>query len=882
MSTDRTSVSKNPAKRTNLTKEWIHFAGIVIVACVCGAVLLGSRGRLTEATRPYFEKAPDWMRHAAILATCVVAVNLLTRLLKPSFKHLNRRAWHHPPAWLGVGFAIALLAILDVSGHLGPQEYCGTWKEWLMYTSGSCAFVYTMLWASKLNDTDSNRDAVPLERSIHDLLTDPIHLQRWYVSEGSATEDLLGTRPTAVRLAKYLSEGFDRPRTVGLVGRFGSGKTSVVRWFRSHVEHATELAKIELWTCEVSCWGFEDTGSAAEHILRTAIETVGERLDCFSFRSLPEAYRKTFSAGGDWVKSVTDLLFGETDPKDQLERLSEVLAAAKARLVIIIEDLDRTSTTRFDRNEVLALLERLRKYPALSFIITGGPTLNSGIDYTRLCERVEYIQNLQLDHVLIIVTAFRRREIGRFTTDVPTTSDEQNPWSINHMMAYLSPERAQLGDSLCELLVTPRSLKFVLRHTAFAWDTLHGEVNFDHLLALNVLRHSAPGAFQFVEAHRDNLCANAPLQTTSREREDNSVHIREAWRAIIVNVDWNSDAAFDLIRFMFPRLGNIFNLPSMSSHSPHQGFGDPGYLLRGLNGHLNANENRDQEVLSLIREWLASPSADRALVRRLHDDDEFANRWEYFSRRGGFPANRLLQLAGDLISIIQPNAVEIMSSSTNEGLISIWRRAIDSVRGNEESFTWLECQIVKAMSRSLVLANDLYYYWATPRPGILAQGDRARIRSTIYTRAQAQFTSADALLRVLHPHWNYDIFHLLFPADADQPEASPYRHPEDWAWLGPILRDAILADPSVVVSKVAHLISRARDRGPDGGTVHVFSPRVLRGVFGDLADEVLRLLRVERDSATGQLRLLLDQVLDSAATTGEPGSNPQPDTESDG
>ena len=44
-----------------------------------------------------------------------------------------------------------------------------------------------------------------------------------------------------------------------------------------------------------------------------------------------------------------------------------------------------------------------------------------------------------------------------------------------------------------------------LRHTADAWEKLHGEVAFDELLVANVLRFDAPEAFNFLLRRVDTL-----------------------------------------------------------------------------------------------------------------------------------------------------------------------------------------------------------------------------------------------------------------------------------------------------------------------------------------------------------------------------------------
>ena len=55
-----------------------------------------------------------------------------------------------------------------------------------------------------------------------------------------------------------------------------------------------------------------------------------------------------------------------------------------------------------------------------------------------------------------------------------------------------------LGSAIARLVNTPRTLKFVLRHTDSLWKKLHGEICFDDLLMSTILRFAAGDAFDFL------------------------------------------------------------------------------------------------------------------------------------------------------------------------------------------------------------------------------------------------------------------------------------------------------------------------------------------------------------------------------------------------
>ena len=164
-----------------------------------------------------------------------------------------------------------------------------------------------------------------LSPKLKKLSQDPGLLRRWAESEIHAEKDLLGMSCVAKRLAEYLANDLTSIRTAGVVGEFGAGKTSIVKWLKHDLALRNANHSTKVITCEVSCWGFEDSALASEYILKEAVKIVGEHVDCFWFRSLPEAYRKSFSAGGDWMRNVSDILIGSADAYEQFERLSQML-----------------------------------------------------------------------------------------------------------------------------------------------------------------------------------------------------------------------------------------------------------------------------------------------------------------------------------------------------------------------------------------------------------------------------------------------------------------------------------------------------------------------------------------------------------------------------
>ncbi len=61
-----------------------------------------------------------------------------------------------------------------------------------------------------------------------------------------------------------------------------------------------------------------------------------------------------------------------------------LLGNMKARLVFVVEDLDRKDSRTFDIQEVQAFLQQLKDFPNLAFVLTGGLSSSRRIDFAKL------------------------------------------------------------------------------------------------------------------------------------------------------------------------------------------------------------------------------------------------------------------------------------------------------------------------------------------------------------------------------------------------------------------------------------------------------------------------------------------------------------------
>lgn len=485
------------------TSHWVK-AGLTFLLTLLGAAILLPLARVRpETVHNYFNGLQTWVRVGFVFFLSVSFTAGMFNLLSPRIGDIT--LWKsHPPAWLASLLAWLVVACVDISWGFPLAGYRATVCEWLGYGAGSLLIIawYSGLWLEVAHCIRKPTAPKPEKREpvrLQDIPNAPWgEIETWLESNAPAQYDFLGNSSIASRVVRLLSSV---TRSVGIVGPFGSGRTSLVKWVIDGFTSSGE-PPCRYFTCHHSCWGFETSASAIEDMLKSAIVQLSAVVDTFQVESLPDSYRQAFSAGGDWATTLSNILIRKIGPLEQFGRLSQLLEDIGGRIIFIVEDLDRNETGRFEILEVLAFLERLKRFPRLSFILTGGLSSTRRIDYSKLCDHIEYLKTVQPEHASELIKRVSQRclDPALFPHIRIADPSHSSEWQWNELTEMLVSdyEELSLPQAVASLLNTPRSLRHALGHTFAAWHTLYGEIDFNHLLAVNVLRFGAPEAFLFL------------------------------------------------------------------------------------------------------------------------------------------------------------------------------------------------------------------------------------------------------------------------------------------------------------------------------------------------------------------------------------------------
>src|SRR5687767_10948079 len=112
-------------------------------------------------------------------------------------------------------------------------------------------------------------------------------------------------------------------------------------------------------------------------------------VDTIQFRTLPLAYQRLASAEPTGRLSAALGVESASDSIELLESLSKVIETIGARVVLIVQDVERAGEG-FDTRHLQRLLWALRNAKGIQFVLSVDPN-HAPFDFPKLCDSIELV-----------------------------------------------------------------------------------------------------------------------------------------------------------------------------------------------------------------------------------------------------------------------------------------------------------------------------------------------------------------------------------------------------------------------------------------------------------------------------------------------------------
>lgn len=348
------------------------------------------------------------------------------------------------------------------------------------------------------------------------------------------TGDLLNRASFAKLLAKsLLNLNVVDTFTVGLFGKWGSGKTSIVNMMLQELEELQKEKeeKNKLFIVHFEPWNFADTNQLlSQFFVRLAnefrskkdkkLDKIGTALQKYSEAfyaaegipyvgsAIAQAGKFGMNALGHRMRKGSD----EADILKQKEYVIDLLEQQATRLLVVIDDIDRLSNEQI--RYVFQLITSVAKFPNTTYLLVFDKEI-----VTKALEKVqeglgeEYLE--KIIQMPIQIPELQNYEIKKVLIN------RMNEILTNYGEATFSDAH---WHSLFDNCIAPfaksiRDINRLCNSVEFKLSAIASEVNFTDMVAISVLEISMPEIYEWVKANKTILTGENDLSNVgAREK----------------------------------------------------------------------------------------------------------------------------------------------------------------------------------------------------------------------------------------------------------------------------------------------------------------------------------------------------------------------------
>jgi len=816
------------ARRTLIFRRWTE---LVLYGVAGGLLSLVLFAWQAQAVLGALAQQPTWA--GAVLAGSAVALLLSwvlsTEHVSPRLQALLgiRHFWSYPPLWLGgiVGAAVALV-IAGLSPSVGASLDFPSNSFPLGAVLGGFAFLLCLVaWdnATRVNPWSRQAGGETDERSedrntlVPDLSIEK--LLEWIRSDDvvyDPTGDVFNRARVARRIAERLCHTPTPAQAV--VGSLGAGKTTICHLVKRELVNRGESAP-RLVT--VALWPFETARAAVTAVLSALIDELAQEVNVLALRGLPSAYARSMSTEGGIAHTLARAS-EVRPPHELLQKIDTIASAIQIRYVVWIEDIERFAGSQEASKETPTEAEKLAPIRALLFgldqlqsvtVVTATTHLHSWFDTEKIARYVEELPELNSQFTRPLLERFRNYHISQ----VPIDPVRAVCYPYDARSTPPPPLDENIISALALLCSTPRTFKHALRATSETWERLAGELDFDAVFAMNVIRVSSPRTFARV---RENVESLRVREVNSSEPYDWATELAATLDGLSLDMRHRRATGTVLKKFFW-----------LSGHP--QSFSRKGtvdYWHRYLSEPELALDERDQTSLST----LASGTSDN-IIQLLHTSYGCDATLTF---RNVIPPATILQLVMAIARwrssvkhrepLVRNSRSDILLKVVHE----LWTRgAVDPDRiPLNEKFRCLREVLDVCIPKDLELATRIEgqfisaaHHGAFGR-AVFGDNDRYSLELQSHRRALLEDRFADQpelLANALEGTWPETLTFLLWGRDADATTRTRALPLDGWVKFRRTLLASLSFRPECVIPQVARLFCGEGHFSPESAA-HLF------------------------------------------------------------
>lgn len=390
-------------------------------------------------------------------------------------------------------------------------------------------------------------------------------------------EDLLGRAPFAQQLAEsILSIDLKDSFAIGIYGKWGTGKTSVLNMMQKELEkkalnedgsQKAIIMRFEPWnfsTCDQLLTQFFTQMAAivSSDKKNKSLQKVGTALERYSsgFELL-----ELIPTVGPFLKIIPGLVksvgkkmkeAAEADIKNLSSRKQAVVDALKAqscRIVVTIDDIDRLSNEQI--RLIFQLVSSVAGFPNVVYVLSFDKEIvaralqtvqmDNGLDYLEKVIQVPFELPEVEKEKIINVLNFRLNELLKLYPAIQLNNE------------YYS---AVFYECIYPFISTLRDVNRVINALSLKLALVKDEVNFADLTAITVFQTMRPWIFEWIQKNKEILVGSTDFAEMISWNDDERKRSKDSFiREFSEKSEKEAETVFNALVTLFQKLGETYS-----------------------------------------------------------------------------------------------------------------------------------------------------------------------------------------------------------------------------------------------------------------------------------------------------------------------------------
>jgi predicted KAP-like P-loop ATPase len=326
-------------------------------------------------------------------------------------------------------------------------------------------------------------------------------------------DDRFGIDPFARALARAIAE-MPAPEgvVIGVNGPWGSGKSSALNLILYHLDQSIKEGKIKV--VRFSPWWLSGTEAIAATFLDDLETAIGPSVGEVALKAFRNVARRVLRFGkaaevagnlampgvgavvGGAASALENLLPGEAGVEAQHQKVSDLLAGANCRFLVIIDDIDRLAPD--EAIEVFKLVKSVGQLSNVIYVLAFDRQLAERLVLARFpSEGPHYLEKIvqaAFEVPAVSLADIREAFLAEVNTTCTAPEGEDTVRFMNIMLEAVAP-----------LLKSPRDLKRLIGMLQVTWPAVASEVDRADFIAIEALRLFTPALYRAIRDNPDKV-----------------------------------------------------------------------------------------------------------------------------------------------------------------------------------------------------------------------------------------------------------------------------------------------------------------------------------------------------------------------------------------